>query len=312
METRANHIWVGAVTLALLGLAMGLALWLAHLSRNERHEYDIYFRQSVDGLANGAPVSYSGVPAGQIVGIELKKDDPGLVRVRVAINPDVPILEGTKASIQGSFTGVSAIQLSGGLPGAPPLTRLGPDGVPQIPTKQSGLGALLSNAPLLLERLSGLTERLGDMLSDKNQQELSGILANTNRLTRHLADASPQVGKTLADLDTTLVQAQSTLAAFQQVAGRVDAQLDPNGASLARQLADTLRAARDAAQGLQATMAETAPTMRRVNNQTLPEAENAIRELRATSKALRELTEKIDNQGATALISPPKLPEYHP
>ena len=118
METRANYVWVGAVTLALMALAAGFAMWLVHLSRTDRKPYDIYFRQSVDGLSKGATVTYAGVPAGSITDIQIAPDDPGIVRVRVGIERDVPILQGTAATIQSSFTGVSAIQLSGGVKGA--------------------------------------------------------------------------------------------------------------------------------------------------------------------------------------------------
>jgi hypothetical protein len=79
--------------------------------------YDIYFPQSVDGLAKGSAVSYAGVPAGQIKQIELWKRDPSYVRVRIEVDDHIPILEGTTATIQGSFTGVSNIQLAGGVKG---------------------------------------------------------------------------------------------------------------------------------------------------------------------------------------------------
>ena len=41
METRANHVWVGVVTLALMAVAAGFALWLAHLSKDQRDPYDL-------------------------------------------------------------------------------------------------------------------------------------------------------------------------------------------------------------------------------------------------------------------------------
>lgn len=312
METRANHIWVGVVTLALMAVAAGFALWLVHLSRDQRDLYDIYFRQSVEGLATGTQVSYAGVPAGQITQIELSHADPGLVRVRIAIDRRIPILIGTTAIIQSSFTGVSNILLAGGEKGAATIVTPGPDGVPVIPTKRSGIGELLTNAPLLMERLADLTERLTKMLSDKNQKSIEGILANTNRMTATLADSSPQVKVVLADLDQTLQQASQTLGEFQKVAGTLNSTLDANGPSLAGQLRDTLKSAQAAADALKATMAEASPAARRLNDTTLPQAESAIRELRATSRALRDLTEKIDNQGAAAAIGAPKLPEYHP
>jgi phospholipid/cholesterol/gamma-HCH transport system substrate-binding protein len=98
-------------------------------------------------------------------------------------NDAVPILVGTTATIQGSFTGVSDIQLEGAVRGAPPITELGPEGVPVIPTKRGGLGEMLNSAPLLLERLATLTDRLTELLSDKNQKSIEGILRNTDKMT---------------------------------------------------------------------------------------------------------------------------------
>ena len=217
METRANHVWVGAVTLGLLVLVAVFAVWLARLERGAFDAYDIYFRQSVDGLAKGTTVSYAGVPAGQVTQIVLWEKDPGFVRVRISVDHKIPILQGTTATILSSFTGNSTILLNGGVAGAAPITGDGPDGAPVIPTKRSDLGALLSNAPALLERLSALTERLTDVLSDKNQKAITGILNNTNQVTAGLADAAPQFRNTLADLQTTLQQASQTLGSFQKV-----------------------------------------------------------------------------------------------
>jgi len=259
METRANHVWVGAVTLVLIAAIVAFVIWIARLNEGAQNEYDIFFKQSVDGLAKGSSVTFAGVPAGQIEKIELWPKDPSFVRVRIGIDKKVPILLGTTATIQGSFTGVSNVQLEGAVKGAPPLTEPGPEGVPVIPTRRGGLGALLSNAPLLLERLATLTERLTLLLSDKNQKSIEGILANTDRLTGHLADASPQVQRTLAELQVTLRQASTTLAAFEQTANKANGLLDNEGQPLARQLRQTLVSAQNAADALQATLTEAKP-----------------------------------------------------
>ncbi|MFX8930034.1 MlaD family protein, partial [Acinetobacter baumannii] len=86
----------------------------------------------------------AGVPAGQVKEIALWEKDPQFVRVRIRIDRKVPILVGTTASLQGSFTGVSTITLAGALKGAPPIEQPGPNGAPVIPTKRGGLGDLLS------------------------------------------------------------------------------------------------------------------------------------------------------------------------
>ena len=153
METRANHVYVGAVTLALVAMLAAFIIWIARLNEGQQNEFDIFFKQSVDGLAKGSEVAYAGVPVGQIKQIELWDKDPNFVRVRIAVSDDVPILMGTTATVQGSFTGVSDIQLEGGVKGAPPISEPGPEGVPVIPTKPGGLGQILANAPLLLEPL---------------------------------------------------------------------------------------------------------------------------------------------------------------
>ena len=158
METRSNHVIVGAVVLILLAVLAIFTVWIARLGGAKTHEYDIFFKQSVDGLATGSTVTYSGVPTGQVKKIALWKPDPQFVRVRVSLNEDTPILQGTTATIQGSFTGTSTVALDGARKGAPPIVcperpdpTQCPYGVPVIPTKQGGIGAIL-NSELSPER----------------------------------------------------------------------------------------------------------------------------------------------------------------
>lgn len=312
METRANHIWVGAVTLALMAALAAFVLWIARLNEGAQSEYDIFFKQSVDGLAKGSEVAYAGVPVGQISQIELWPQDPSFVRVRVKIDKKVPITVGTTATIQGSFTGVSDIQLEGAVKNAPGLTEPGPEGVPVIPTKRGGLGELLSNAPLLMERLATLTENLNQMLSEENRRSITGILRNTDKMTADISAATPEVRRTLVDLQGTLAQATQTLAAFQGVATKADTLLGSEGNSLAIQLRQTLASAQRSMDQLDKTMLHAQPALDQVSQRTLPAAEAAIRDLRATSRALRNVTEKIEEQGAGALLKGQKLPDYKP
>ena len=320
METRANHVWVGAITLLLLGALALFFVWLSGLGKGAQDEYDIFFKQSVAGLAKGSQVSFAGVPVGQVQEIALWDKDPQFVRVRINVGDEVPILLGVTATIQGSFTGVSTILLDGARRGAPELTceegRPGtiacPEGVPVIPTKPGGLGELLANAPLLLERLATLTERLSLLLSDENQASISGILANTDKMTADLAQATPQAERTLAELQVTLREASESLDAFERVLVSTDQLLNQEGQNLAVQMRATLNSADAAAKSLSATLEDARPAARQLSESTLPAAEATLQDLRATSKALRGVTEKLENQGAGSLLKGQTLPDYEP
>lgn len=315
METRANYVWVGAVTLMLLAMLALFIVWLARLGQGAQNDYDILFKQSVDGLAKGSQVSFSGVPVGQVSEIRLWPQDPEYVRVRIRIDDEVPILVGTTATVQASFTGVSTILLDGAVKDAPAITcetTACPDGVPVIPPKPGGFGEILANAPLLLERLATLSERMTELLDDENQANFSGILANTNRVSESLANAAPQIEGTLTELETTLREAGEALDAFEQATRSTDKLINEEGAALAVELRGTLKSANAAALSLSQTLDDTRPAARQLSDTTLPAAEATLRDLRATSKALRNLAEKLENQGAGALIGGQSLPDYEP
>ncbi|MGX7896681.1 MlaD family protein [Tsuneonella sp. HG222] len=312
METRANYVWVGAVTLVLLAALAVFIVWIAGFGTSDRKQYDIFFPQAVDGLAPGSAVNFAGVPVGKVDDMNLWKEDPQFVQVRISVQEDVPILEGTTAAVQGSFTGVSTIGLDGARAGQPPITRPGRDGVPEIQPRAGGLGAILAGAPQLLDNLSSLTARLTEFMSPRNQRSLEGILANTERLSAGLADASPRMEAVLADLDATLVQAQGTLAAMETTLGSANDLMAQDGKPLIADLRRTLASAREASDALRDSMNDVRPAARQISESTLPAAEAALRDLRKTTAALRQVTESIENNGAGGLIGGSKLPDYKP
>lgn len=315
METRANHLWVGAVTLVLLAALAAFIVWIARLGQGAQNEYDIFYAQSVSGLTNGSQVAYAGVPVGQVTDVALSEDNPEFVRVRIRVKDTVPILVGTTATIQASFTGVSTILLDGARGGAPAITcetTACPEGRPVIPPKDGGINALLNNAPLLLERLATLTENLNTLLGPENQEQLSGILANSNQLTRELAQAAPRLEGTFSELEIALREAGEALDAFEQATVTTDRMMNQEGPALAEELRGTLKSANEAAASLAATLEDTRPAARQLRETTLPTAEATLQDLRVTSRALRQLTEKLDNQGVGALVQGQSLPDYEP
>src|SRR6476620_4167860 len=187
METRSNHILVGSVVLALLAGLLLFVIWLAGLSNKQKQCFDVYFSQDVGGLNKGSNVTFAGVPVGQISKISLLPDRPEFVWVRIEVDSETPVLQGTTAQIKGvGFTGVSEIQI-------------GPQGCPVIPATSGGLGALLNSAPELIDRIQRLTERLTELVSDKNQNAISDILENVDKTTAVLAERAPDLADAIGD-----------------------------------------------------------------------------------------------------------------
>lgn len=318
METRSNHVLVGAVVLILLLMLALFTVWLARLSGGNEKEYDIFFKQAVDGVNKGSPVSFSGVPSGQVTDIALFKPDPQFVRVRIRVNDDVPILEGTTATIQGiGFTGVSQVSLDGAVKGNPPIacpageaSQACPFGVPVIPTRQGGLGAILNSAPQLLERISTLTERLTELLSDRNQNSIAGILANTQRLTDALADRGPEIAATMAETRVAIQKAGVAAQQIGELAATTNGVLAQDVKPAMANLNKAIGAAQKSAETLDAAIGDARPGLQAFSKQTVPEVGQLVSDLRTLTEALADVAERVNRGGAGSLVGSSKLPDY--
>ena len=294
METRSNQVLVGSIVLGIILCIAVFLVWLSGLSGGRTKQYDVFFKQSVDGLAKGSSVTFSGVPSGQIKDIALWKDNPEFVRVRIEVKDETPILEGTTATIAGvGFTGVSQVTLDGAIKGQPPITEPGPGGVPVIPTKRGGLGALLNSAPQLLERISTLTERLTELLSDKNQKSMTGILANVDRLSGSLADRGPEIASTIAETRIAVAQAGNAAEKIGNLAASVDGQAGP----LIGDLRQATASAKHSMDTLDATLKDAQPGVQAFSKQTLPEIGQLVRDLRVMSESLTAVAGRLDQGG---------------
>jgi phospholipid/cholesterol/gamma-HCH transport system substrate-binding protein len=320
METKSNYVMVGAITLLLLALLAAFAIWLSRTGEGIKKEYDIFFQQSVNGLAKGSGVSFSGVPVGEIDAIELWEPDPDFVRVRIKVKTEVPILLGTTATINGiGFTGVSEIQLDGAVKGAPPLRcprdnprSACPTGVPVIPTRPGALGELLNNAPLLLERLSTLTERLTNILSDKNEASIEQILDNFESISGTVAQQAPALRNAIEQTRVTLQKAGDAADGVAALSKSTSQLLDSEGRPMMAELRKTLNSANGSLAALETTLNNANPAIETLNTQTLPEVTQLARDLRDLSVSLKSVTERVDQNGLSGVVSAPALPDYKP
>ena len=313
METRSNYVMVGAVTTALLVGVLLFIVWLAGLSNKQTKCFDIYFGQAVGGLNKGSNVTFSGVPVGQIDKISLLPNRPEFVWVRIEVDEQTPVLQGTTAQIKGvGFTGVSEIQLDGAVKGTPPITQMGPQGCPVLPSSQSGLGALLNSAPELIDRIQRLTERLTELLNDKNQNSIGAILENIEKTTDVLRERSPEMAQTIAELR---IAAHNAGIAAQRVGILTDSTnrlVNEQGKPAAEDLRKSIAAIQKAAENMDGMISDARPGVQNFSKSTLPEANRLVRQMQELTQSLKSVTDRVDQGGIGGALGPAKLPDYDP
>lgn len=313
METRSNYVMVGAVTMALLAGTLLFIVWLAGLSNKATKCYDIYFAQGVGGLNKGSNVSFSGVPVGQVTKISLLPNRPEFVWVRVDVDEQTPVLQGTSAQIHGvGFTGVSEIQLTGAERGRPAIEQVGPQGCPVIPATSGGISALLNSAPELIDRIQRLTERLTELLSDKNQNSISDILENIDATTAELRKHAPEMGDTIAEIKTASHNAGLAANSIAALGNNTNRLVTEQGQPAMENLNKAIVSARQAADSLNAMITDARPGVQNFTKETLPEANKLVRDLRHLSSSLEAVTNRVNQQGIGGALGPEKLPDYNP
>ena len=312
METRSNYVMVGAVTVALLIGTLLFIVWLAGLSSKTSKCYDIYF-PAVGGIAKGSNVSFSGVPVGQVSKISLLPNRPEFVWVRIDIDEQTPVLEGTTAEIHSvSLAGANEIQLNGAQRGRPAITQMGPQGCPVIPASSSGLSALLNSAPELMARLQRLTERLTELLSDRNQAAITDILENIDATTATLKQRAPEMADAIGDVRTAAHNAGIAAGNIATLSNSANQLVNGPGKQSVENLNQAIISARQAADNLNAMISDARPGVQNFSKSTLPEANRLVRDLRDLSQSLQQVSDRVNHEGIGGALGPQKLPDYKP
>ncbi|CUH65474.1 virulence factor Mce family protein [Thalassovita gelatinovora] len=217
METKANFVLIGAVTiLGMLGV-LGLLVWFAKVEVDRQYaEYEILF-DSVSGLGMAADVRYNGLSVGKVIGLGLDADNPDKVRVRIEVAADTPVKTDTTAQLNSQgVTGVSFVALTGGSQGAALLRDTAdPTTVPLITAQRSAVQALTEDAPDLVNEAVEAIKEVRNFLGPENQAAVSNLLQNLDR-------ASGQLDKALSDFSDISQTVSEGTAEISKFTGRLD------------------------------------------------------------------------------------------
>jgi paraquat-inducible protein B len=311
---KRHALLIGSFIAAAAVLVVAGILWLSGGRFFERHdEAVVYFPGGVRGLYVGAPVTFRGVPVGEVqsIGVEM---DPKTLRTRIPVQlvlrpdairlqdpdaspPSLPQLvqQGLRARLvaQSLVTGQKLVDLDflpdtqGHLAAGGGSRRL-----PEIPTARNQFDALIDQAADLPVRdivaeMRAAVGTLQQTLTTANQ-----LLASSQGEVKATGDAARQM---LAVSQQAVQEVQrnttATLASLQQLSE----QARQTVAATQPELAATLGSARQAA-----AAAETA--LREVQDVAAPggavraDLETSLRDLSAAARSLRDWSELVSER----------------
>ncbi|MEJ8569323.1 MlaD family protein [Elongatibacter sediminis] len=237
-----NNLAVGLfVTLALAAVAV-FSMWFAGTKGSEPTErYSILFQRDVSGLSLGGPVYFMGVQVGRVADMGIISDDTIRVRVDIDVAADTPIDTGSFASLTAQgITGVNVINIASEPGEQGPLQRTEGFDHPLIPVRQTGLSALLAQAPDTISKLNAVLDRANELLGDANRASMTNALANVETLTAALAANPDDLAQLPGEMRSLVAESRALVQEVDQTVGDIRpdltstlSQLDATSANLA-------------------------------------------------------------------------------
>jgi phospholipid/cholesterol/gamma-HCH transport system substrate-binding protein len=189
---------------------------------------------------------------------------------------------------------------------------MGPQGCPVIPSSAGGISALLNSAPELIDRIQRLTERLTELLSDKNQNAISDILENIDTTSRVLAQRAPEMADAVGDIRIAARNAGIAANNVAALTANTNRLVTEQGRPAAQDLRSAIAHVQQATDNLNAMITDARPGVQNFTKSTLPEANRLVHDLRDLSSSLRQVTDRVNQQGIGGALGPEKLPDYKP
>jgi phospholipid/cholesterol/gamma-HCH transport system substrate-binding protein len=270
METRANHLVIGAFVLGIIGLILGFIYWMKNdASGPAGKNYHVIFNGSVQGLTQASPVLFNGIRFGAVRSIELVPEDTRKVRALITVRSDTPVRTNSTARIsQQGLAGFIALEITPGTPDAPMLQAKEGETLPVIYADPGGSGMLAGvadaagNANALLVRLNNLVannedsvrhtltnlEAFSSMMNER-KDDLGAAVQDARTLMTRLVDMSNKIdaavdriaGTTADSPDSAVSQLQQAAASFRQLAEKLDHTLGDRADGLTQQAQRGLR-----------------------------------------------------------------------
>jgi len=307
--TRPGATLIGTFVLGAAALVVAAVLFFGGgMLREQRFSAVSFFDASVAGLRVGAPVTFRGVPVGEVKSLGVRLDPktgrsiiqvnmelvPGMLTVYGQPMPDRDtfvtslVNEGLTAQLvkQSFVTGLLSVELAF-RPGAE-VARLGDAALPEVPTVPGDLEGLAKQLQTV-DIVAAVESLQRTLASAEAVLESPGLRRALDRLPAVLSSLERTLGTTEREVVASSASLQDTLAAVRALATT----LDQDGAG-------TLAALRQTLEKAHGTLEKADGALEGVQELVDPRGHNAIQvqrtldDLAAASARLRNLAERVD------------------
>ncbi len=314
MSRRANPATIGLFIVGALILAVVAVATLASSAWFERRTTFIaFFPESVNGLENGAPVKFQGVPVGRVTEIMIQiNQQEKTFQVPVKFEIEVSRLtthlgtyvnlrdtlvlrqqieNGLRAQLQTEslVTGLLYVELAYRSDTTPPRVANGYEKWPEIPTTPSLMAALGGGAGSLLAEVMKILNRVNDMLVDVNIPEINRAVVQSARAVEELV-SSPEIKAAMREMPGLANQINQTMADVASLATRAEAAIDP----MQTQITGASTEAIATLQALRKTLDETHGLLS-ADGATGYALQGALTSMQQAAEALRVLISSLEN-----------------
>jgi phospholipid/cholesterol/gamma-HCH transport system substrate-binding protein len=321
METRANHVLIGAFTIVGVLVAVAFGLWAGrYTSSASWADYEIRFSQAVTGLSAGGAVQYNGITVGTVRELFLAPEDPRQVVAHIRIRADAPVKQDTVARLTlAGLTGATFIQLTGGSPESPTRQVAPGDLLPRIPAEESAMQRLLGASEGIADAANEVMMRVIELLSEENVQRVGESLANVHAVTGTLSAEQTQIRDTLKSIATAAANAERALAGADQTVAqlnetlrKVDEGLIARLPELGNDMAVTMQQLASLMERADTMLADSADMLSSAGTGTIGQLAPTLQELQLLLQTLSRVTRRIDRDPTQFLLGGSQPEEYQP
>jgi paraquat-inducible protein B len=300
--TRPSATLIGTFVLGAAALVVaGVLFFGGGMLREQRFSAVSFFDASVAGMRVGAPVTFRGVPVGEVKSLGVRLDPktgrsiiqvnmelvPGMLTLYGQAMPDRDMFvtslvkEGLTAQLvkQSFVTGLLSVELAF-RPGAE-VSRLGDGSLPEVPTVPGDLEGLAKQLQTvdIVAAVESLQRTLASAEALLNNP---GLRAGLDQLPEVLSSLKRTLDTTEREVKASSAAVQDTLASTRALASTLD-----------RDGALTLAAFRETLEKADATL-EAAHAFVDPHGHNAIQVQRTLDDLAATTARLRNLAERVD------------------